>query len=221
VLGIICAAAAFDPLRDTVKHLDALGRVLADGSFAAEHDGVGLLENGIGHVGDFCASGHGRFDHALKHVSGDNDWPAEVLASLYYAALDDIGAPRSALPFILDGLANSDARSLHLYAGAARAAAALGPEADEAVPHLMRAFEPGFRDHPLSFESYFAAFSPKNLTSPRVEAVRALGQLGPRALIAVPILRAVATHNEEQEDEPYSPSLGREARRALLSLENR
>jgi len=54
------AAAAFDPLGDAVEHLNALERIFADGGFAAEHDGVSLLEDGVGDIGNFCAGGIGE-----------------------------------------------------------------------------------------------------------------------------------------------------------------
>ena len=82
VFPIIRAAAAFDAGGDAVKHLDALERVFADGGFAAEHDGVRLLENGVGDVSDFGAGGHGRLNHAFEHVGGDDDGAADMQAGL-------------------------------------------------------------------------------------------------------------------------------------------
>ena len=83
------AAAAFDARRDLVEYLDALERIFADGRLAAQHDGVGLLENGVGHVRDFRARRHGRLDHAFEHVRGDDDRAADAQARLHDAALHD------------------------------------------------------------------------------------------------------------------------------------
>ena len=85
----IGAAAALDAGGDAVEDLDAFQRVFADGGFAAEHDGVGLLENGVGDVGDFGAGGHGGFDHAFEHVGGDDDRSADAQAGFDDAPLDD------------------------------------------------------------------------------------------------------------------------------------
>ena len=89
VLEKIRAAAALDARGDAVENLDAFERIFADGGFAAEHDGVGLLENGVGHVRDLGARGHGRFDHAFEHVRGDDDGFADAQAGFDDAALDD------------------------------------------------------------------------------------------------------------------------------------
>ena len=89
VLEIMRAAAAFDARGDAVENFDALERIFADGGFAAQHDGVGLLENGVGHVGDFGARGHGRFNHAFEHVRGDDDGFALAQAGFDDAPLDD------------------------------------------------------------------------------------------------------------------------------------
>ena len=83
------AAAAFDARGDAVENLDAFERIFADGRFAAQHDGVGLLKNGVGHVGDFRARGHRRFNHAFEHVRGDDDRTADAQAGFDDAALDD------------------------------------------------------------------------------------------------------------------------------------
>ncbi len=62
---------------------------LPDGGLAAEHDRVGLLEDGVGHVGDFRARRHRVGDHRLEHVRGDDDRLAELEAALDDVALDD------------------------------------------------------------------------------------------------------------------------------------
>src|SRR5439155_2744894 len=82
-------AAALDAARDAVENLDAFQWIFAHGSFAAEHDGVGLLEDGVGHVGDLRAGWHGAFNHALEHMRRDNDRPAGAQAGFDNLALDD------------------------------------------------------------------------------------------------------------------------------------
>src|SRR6266498_1490439 len=85
----IRAAAAFDALRNALEDFDAFHRIFSDGRFAAEHDRVGLLENGVGHVGDLGARGHGTFDHAFEHVGGDDDRPTDAQTDLHNLALND------------------------------------------------------------------------------------------------------------------------------------
>ena len=45
----------------------------AGGGFAAQHDGVGLLVDGVRDVGDFGARRHGRVAHGLEQVRRDDD----------------------------------------------------------------------------------------------------------------------------------------------------
>jgi hypothetical protein len=59
IFDIVCASAALDPAGDPVKHIQAFQGIFAYGSFATQHDGVGLLENGIGDVRDLGPGGHG------------------------------------------------------------------------------------------------------------------------------------------------------------------
>src|SRR5208282_1208852 len=89
VLEKVRAAAAFDARGDAVENLDAFERIFADGGFAAEHDGVGLLEHGVGDIRDLGARRHGRFNHAFEHVRGDDDGFADPQARFDDAALDD------------------------------------------------------------------------------------------------------------------------------------
>ena len=72
-----------------MEYFHALDGIFSDGGFAAEHDGIGLLEDGVRHVGDFRARGHGSGDHRLEHVRRDDDGFAEADAVLDDAALDD------------------------------------------------------------------------------------------------------------------------------------
>ena len=88
-LVIAGVTAALDAAGDAVEDLDALHRVFAHGGLAGEHDGVGLLEDRVGHVRDLGAGGHGILDHALEHVRGDDDGLADAEAEFDGLALDD------------------------------------------------------------------------------------------------------------------------------------
>ena len=50
-------------------------RVFAGGGLGAGHDGIGAVENRIGHIADLGPGGHGVVDHALHHLGGgDGDF---------------------------------------------------------------------------------------------------------------------------------------------------
>jgi hypothetical protein len=106
---------------------------------------------------------------------------------------------------------------VHSFAGAALAAAALGPDAREAVPFLMRALKPDFRDHRVTFEQFFAEVSPSGTyTSGRIEAIRALARIGSDAREAVPLLTELAKH--EPVSSSRIPPYQDEARKALAAI---
>ena len=58
---------------DAGHHGDGFDGILADGRFAGEHDGVGAVVDGVGHVGDFGAGGARILDHRLEHLGGGDD----------------------------------------------------------------------------------------------------------------------------------------------------
>ena len=78
----------FHAPRDTVEGFSALHRVFAGSSLAAQHDGVRLLEDGAGHVGDFRAGGHGILNHALLHMRRHDLGPAHAKAGFHNTALN-------------------------------------------------------------------------------------------------------------------------------------
>jgi HEAT repeat protein len=99
------------------------------------------------------------------------------------------------LEFALQGERPNDL----LFIGAARAAGALGAEAKDAVPILMKIFQPdkrGFmkvaeRDG-MIFHGYVAT------TSVQLEAMRTLGRIGISATPALPLLRIIAEGKEDK-----------------------
>src|ERR1700693_4206256 len=62
---------------DAVHHGHALDGILSAGGFGGEHDGVGAVKNGVGHVGGFGAGGAGIFRHGFEHLGGGDDRDAE------------------------------------------------------------------------------------------------------------------------------------------------
>ncbi len=89
VFGKTSTAAAFDTACHTVENFDTFDWVFACGGFSGEHDGVCLFEDGVGYVGDFCASWDRIHDHRFEHVGSDDDWAAMFEAALDDAPLDD------------------------------------------------------------------------------------------------------------------------------------
>ena len=82
-------AGAFDAAGDAIEDLKAGAWVLACGGFSGKHDGIGAFENGIGDIGDLGARREGIGDHALQHVSGDDDGLHRADALFHNFALND------------------------------------------------------------------------------------------------------------------------------------
>lgn len=129
--------------------------------------------------------------------------------------LADIGVPDDAKPFILDMLYNSDKTTPHSYAAAARAAAALGPRMPEAIPGLIRSLKPEFADFPLSFDRFSIALGNGDVSG-RVEALRALARMGPRATAAIPWISGLIV--EQPAPDSVVPLWHEEARKALRAI---
>jgi hypothetical protein len=138
------------------------------------------------------------------------------LRAFMLLTLIEIGTLDQAAPFILDGLANSQG---HLYAVAARAAARSPQLWQQSVPFLTRSLQPDFPDHFLTFERFFARFSSDDqYTSAKIEAIRALGQMGPAAKSASPLLAEIAA--ERPEFMGNASLIADEATKALRAVGN-
>lgn len=130
--------------------------------------------------------------------------------------LADIGAARISIKYVVESLANSDKEMGFNFAVAAHAAGTLGAEAYELTPLLVRALKVDFADTPMTLESYFAPLTPTTTTSGRIEAIRALAKIGPRANDAIPLLEALTATNPESKSK--IPSWKTEAQKALLAI---
>ena len=53
-----------------VLRADGLQGVVALGRLPAQHDAVGAVQHGVGHVAALGARGAGLLDHALQHLHG-------------------------------------------------------------------------------------------------------------------------------------------------------
>ncbi len=63
----------FDVAGNVGHGLDGLDGILSIGGFAAEHNGVGAVVDGVGHVGNLRAGGAGVVDHTVQHLGGGDD----------------------------------------------------------------------------------------------------------------------------------------------------
>lgn len=207
------ASAAVPALMEALRQADCHTSHLQVGSYLQALRAIGPAAAASGTIVELLPersplyAGYGKME--LDHLRG-----------FMFITLAEIGVPKSALPHILATLASSDRDSYYVSAAAARAAAALGPDAPSAVPYLIQAAESPFADRPVTFDLYFGHV-PLNgrFTSPRVEAIRALKSMGPAATAAIPLLtRFAAGQHDEQPDAPL-PCSECEARVALQAIQ--
>ncbi len=139
--------------------------------------------------------------------------------------LSHTGIPPNTMPYIIDGLVNSDADMMHLYVASARAAGALGPEAEAAIPGLLRSLEYGFVIDFVTFTNYQERLSRDGIyTTPQVESVRALAMIGSAAEAALPRLREIADGKplspyEYSDSRQIIPNIQEEAKKAIVAIE--
>lgn len=206
----------------------------ADGTY--KHEWVGAYLEALRAVGPGAVEAADPIVRLLPERSAlyRNRSKSEVekLRAFMLVTLSEVGIPDSALPFILDALANSN--TLRIYAAGAVAAGALGARAADATPFLHRALRPKSGeftrgvghfvgamgiDSPFTFESYVGS-RPKSgiYTSVRIEAIRALGKIGPAAKSATSLLTELALREESAQRFSRMPLLSEEARSALALI---
>lgn len=135
------------------------------------------------------------------------------LRSYILLTLSDIDAVDTAVPFMVEALANSDDEMVFNFAAAARVAGRLGAQAAPLVPLLIRPLNKGLKDSVVTLENYHAPITPSNKTSASLEAIRALALIGAGASEAIPHLEKIA--NTENPLGKGLPDCRVEARRAL------
>jgi hypothetical protein len=110
------------------------------------------------------------------------------IRGMIFVAMAAVETPPQALEWIAAALGNSDENSVHEFAGAARAAARLGPRGRAVTPLLRRALDPSdttWSDW-IALETFDAhASTNAAYTTPQVEALRALAVLGAKDAEAI------------------------------------
>jgi HEAT repeat protein len=211
----------------------ALAAALSRADSTDKHDRVGAYLEALRAVGPGAVEAADQIVRLLAERSAlyrnRSKYEVEQLRAFMLVTLSEVGIPDAALPFILDALANSNTLSntlsdthsdtLRIYAAGAIAAGALGARAADAAPFLLRALRPEFRDYQLTFESYPGSIPKSGIyTSPRIEAIRALGKIGPAAKTATSLLTEFAQREESPQRFSQMPLLSDEARTALALI---
>jgi HEAT repeat protein len=158
-----------------------------------------------------------------KLYKGREEQEVHYLRAYILAVIAELGAPESALPYILDELSKEDSTHAHGFTAAAKAAGSLGAEAKPAVKSLVRALRPAFHDRAVSFEHFYAGqYGGPGMTTARLEAVRALHKIGPAARDVLPLLKAFAAETKVPMgiEGEYFLTAQEEARKTIKDLED-
>jgi hypothetical protein len=188
----------------------------------------------------------GAYLEALRAVGKNSSVASSALVSLYdersalyqerpkyevhhlrafiLVVLSEIGIPKSALPMIVDSLANSTFEMPYLFAAGAKAAGSLGPDAESVVPLIERAFRGELGDDPISFDRFDSHGKISDeYTNARIEALRALGKIGPGASSSLPYIKELDKPDPQSRDNQDRlvklPNIQKEAERALLAIQ--
>ena len=88
----------------------------------------------------------------------------------------------------------------------------------EGIAGLQRALKPDFADFPMSFDDFARALGNED-SSCRLEALRALARMGPRAKAALPAITQIADQKPDRAS-PVPP-WNEEARKALEAIQGK
>lgn len=123
-------------------------------------------------------------------------------------------ALRIALSALRDPAQWTEGRSgrIYLVAGASRVVAQFGAAGAAAVPSLLAVLDDDFEDDFIDLSQFAKWMSPE--TSARLEAIRALGAIGPQASAAVPALKQLSRDRDPRAILPIADE-GRQALRAI------
>jgi hypothetical protein len=187
--------------REVAKHLEALRAIGVKASSAAES------------VAELLNESSPLYRDRDKH---------EVmrLRAYVFVVLSEIGIPSSALPLIVDALANSDDEMGYYFAAAARSAGSLGPRARPLIPHLCAGMQRYYHRDEFSLERYNPNYPQEEATTVQAEAITALAQIS--AASNKPVVELLNSYaNGTHPDTRRFPTLIKHAERSLRLMESR
>jgi len=155
-------------------------------------------------------------DERAKLYSGKDKHEVYGLRTHLLVTLADVGRASDGPRFIADMLANSDPASAPDFAAAAYAAGKLGAKGVAWIPFLSRALTDDFKDAIPPPAAHGSVLQPVLTTSGRIEAIRALAQIGPGAFEVIPLLEALS-HTTPASDQNM-PAWNEEALQALTKI---
>ena len=142
------------------------------------------------------------------------------LRAYVLVVLTEIGIPPSALPHLVDWLANSDRDMGFQFCAAARATGLLGPKARPLAPLLLDGMQRYYHRDEFSLQRYDPDYPRDEATSVQRESIRALGRIaGDTDQKVLERLNAYATGTHL--DTRRYPDLCEEANRALRAITDR
>jgi hypothetical protein len=160
----------------------------------------------------------GLLPHRAKLYRERDKYLVVRLRAYIVVALSEIGVPPSAIPSLLDTLANADERMMPMEIGAAaRAAGSLGKRGRDFAPYLLDALSLRIMPEEFSLERYDQEFPAAEATTAQREIVRALGRIAsPDDRDVVDTLRQLAASPGSDTLDPRLPA---EAQRALRMIQ--
>jgi len=153
-----------------------------------------LGESGAGH----CAEELSVFLGERSQLYKERDrYEVNRLRSFMMLTLSRLGGHEAASSSIIDQLVNSDRP--YARAAAARVVGHLGSNGKIAIPQLIAMAGLHGSDAVFSLERYNQFDFPESeATTEQLEAIRALGRLGPLSRAAIPLLTRLAQYDDER-----------------------
>lgn len=142
------------------------------------------------------------------------------LRAYVFVVLSEIGIPNSALPQIVDALANSDDEMGYHFGAAARAAGTLGPRARPLIPHLCAGMQRFYHRDEFSLERYDPDYPQEEATTVQAESITALAQISSTSDKAVVELLTLYANGQHPDTRRF-PALINHAVRSLKLMESR
>jgi len=178
----------------------------------------GQIAPGTGSLVEMLAETSPVYRDLTKHE-------VDRIRGMTFVALAAAETPPGALESIVGALATSDESSVHEFAGAARAAAGLGPRGRVVIPQLKRALDTSDTSWSdwIALETFDAhANASAAYTTPQVEALRALAVLGAKdaeVIRAIGIFAKAAPADFDGIDSGVAiPNAREEALKALSAM---